>query len=144
MDDEDLPAVLEVERACYQFPWSEGIFRDCLNAGYHCLVTEVDFQITGFAILLFGSGEAHLLNICVIPELRGKGHARAMLEDILDTVRRAAVPELFLEVRPSNAAAIHLYTTLGFNQVGRRPDYYNTLDGREDALIFALTLAGSQ
>ena len=144
MEDEDLPDVLRIERASYLFPWSEGIFRDCLNAGYHCLVAEVDMEVIGYAILLFGAGEAHLLNVCVAPDWRGKGHARLLLDDVCDSVRRQGVCELFLEVRPSNEVALHLYTSLGFNQVGRRPDYYNSADGREDALILALTLAYDQ
>lgn len=144
MEDEDLEDVLRIERASYLFPWSEGIFRDCLNAGYHCLVVEVDLKIIGYAILLFGADEAHLLNLCVAPDWRGNGHARLLLEDVCGTVSRQGVSELFLEVRPSNDVALHLYTSLGFNQVGRRPDYYNSADGREDALILALTLAQDQ
>ena len=140
MEDDDLPFIMEIERACHQFPWSEGIFRDCLNAGYHCLAGEIDNRIVAFAVLLFGAGEAHLLNICVEPASRGQGFAKRLLEDLCSTVRRAGVGELFLEVRPSNKAALQLYGALGFNQIGRRPDYYDTSDGREDALIYALTL----
>lgn len=143
MEDEDLADIMRIERNCHEFPWSEGIFQDCLNSGYHCLVAESDYNIVGFAVLLFGAEEAHLLNICVEPHARKQGVAKRLLSDICDTVQRERVTELFLEVRASNSSAINLYSSMGFNQVGLRPDYYDATKGREDALIFALTLAVS-
>ncbi len=76
MQAADLKAVAAVERAAYQFPWSLGIFRDCLLAGYHCLVLDVGGSVTGYGIMSVAGGEAHLLNLCVHPHAQRLG-ARA-------------------------------------------------------------------
>jgi len=136
----DLKAVAEVERASYQFPWGLGIFRDCLLAGYQSLVLDASRRICGYCIMSVAGGEAHLLNLCVHPGCQGLGFGRKLLVDALARVRHGGVETVFLEVRPSNDAAIALYRSLGFRLIGRRPSYYQAQDGREDAVIFAATL----
>lgn len=140
MEPEDLPAVLANERAAYDFPWTRGIFLDCLKNGYFCLVAEENHRVVGHALMLIGAGEAHLLNLCVNPECQRSGFARVMLQDCIDTARRQGCEQMFLEVRPSNHAALALYHEFGFNELGRRPAYYDAPGGREDALMLALML----
>lgn len=137
----DLHAVAEVEIASYRFPWSLGIFRDCLLAGYQNLVLEVSGQLSGYCIVSIAAGEAHLLNICIHPSLQRLGYGRQLLLTALGQARDAGVETIFLEVRPSNDIAIALYRSLGFRLIGRRPSYYQADDGREDAVIFAATYA---
>ncbi len=138
MRDVDLPQVLAIEEMAYEFPWTEGIFRDCLRMGYHCYVAEQGRRLVAYGILSIGAGESHLLNLCVHPHHRRRGVARKLLAFLMDKARSAGVDSLILEVRPSNTAAIQLYRSLGFNEVGRRRDYYPARGGREDALILAL------
>ena len=140
MTHEDLPAVLACERAGYQFPWSEGLFNDCLKAGYQCQVAVSEAGLVGFAILMCAVGEGHILNICVAPAARSKGVARQLMQACMQAAHERDVTEMFLEVRPSNTEALALYSTLGFNEIARRPDYYRAAHGREDALVLALTL----
>ncbi len=136
----DVPAVGAVERAAYPFPWTDGIFRDCLRVGYLCRVAEVDGDIAGYGILAMGAGEAHLLNLCVRADLRGLGVGRRMLQLLMERARQSGTEAVFLEVRPSNPVAIALYRSAGFVEVGRRKGYYQAADGREDALVLKLEL----
>lgn len=136
----DLPAVSAVERASYQFPWSEGIFRDCLRVGYLCRVAELDGEIVAYGVVAMGAGEAHILNLCVRRDLRGRSVGRQMLMLVLERARQAGMGTVFLEVRPSNPHAIALYQSVGFVQVGLRKGYYQAEGGREDALVLKLDL----
>lgn len=140
MAESDVPDVVTIERAAYQFPWSEGIFRDCLRVGYVCRVITVGKPVIGYGVMSVGAGEAHILNLCVAAAYRCRGLGRRLLEYLLDRGAAAGMAEAFLEVRPSNAAAIRLYLSLGFEQVGTRRGYYQAIGGREDAAVLKLPL----
>lgn len=143
MQDSDLPAVLAIEAAAYAFPWSIGVFRDCLRAGYGCWVLEAESGgLVGYAVLSVAAGEAHMLNVCVAPAMQGRGHGRRLVARMLDLARWHAAQRMFLEVRPSNPAAIALYQSLGFAQIGQRPRYYPAQGGREDAIVMGRELSG--
>jgi ribosomal-protein-alanine N-acetyltransferase len=135
MHELDVPVVVSIERAAYQFPWSEGIFRDCLRVGYLCRLVEVGADIAGYGIMSMGAGEAHILNVCVRADYRGRGLARQLMLYLIDRARTAGMYEAFLEVRPSNTTAARLYHALGFVQVGVRRGYYQATNGREDAAV---------
>jgi ribosomal-protein-alanine N-acetyltransferase len=141
MTDLDIPVVGTIERAGYQFPWSEGIFRDCLRVGYICRVVEVDADLAGYGIMSVGAGEAHILNVCIREEYRCRGLARRILVFLLERARSAGMYEAFLEVRPSNTVASRLYRSLGFEQVGVRKGYYQAAVGREDAEVLRRVLS---
>jgi ribosomal-protein-alanine N-acetyltransferase len=136
----DLKSVAAVERAAYQFPWSLGIFRDCLLAGYHCLVLDVGGSVTGYGIMSVAAGEAHLLNLCVHPHAQNMGYGRRLLGAMLQKAAESEAERVFLEVRPSNRIAQHLYRSVGFEQIGIRPAYYQAEYGREDAIVLAIAL----
>jgi [ribosomal protein S18]-alanine N-acetyltransferase len=136
----DLPEVAAIEQTSYAFPWSENIFRDCLRVGYTCRALDLAGQIIGYGVMSLGAGEAHVLNVCVRDEYRSLGFGRRLLEHLLERAGAAGVSEAFLEVRPSNLAAIRLYQRLGFEQIGIRRGYYQAPDGREDAIVLKLDL----
>jgi ribosomal-protein-alanine N-acetyltransferase len=133
-------SVVAIERAAYQFPWSEGIFRDCLRVGYLCRIAEYESDIVAYGIVAMGAGEAHILNICVAERMRSRGVGRQMLALLIERSRQAGMQDVFLEVRPSNLHAIALYQSVGFIEVGRRRGYYQAQEGREDALVLKLRL----
>jgi ribosomal-protein-alanine N-acetyltransferase len=139
----DVPGVIVVERASYSFPWSEGVFRDCVRVGYLCRVVEYAESVAGYGIMSFGAGEAHILNICIRADLRGLGVGRKLMMYLLERSRGAQMQDVFLEVRPSNATAIQLYETLGFVRVGVRKGYYQAQHGREDAWVYKLSLGSN-
>jgi ribosomal-protein-alanine N-acetyltransferase len=140
MVHDDLPMVSDIERRAYDFPWSHGVFRDCLLAGYNCIVLERDEQVAGYAILSIAAGEAHVLNLCVDPDYRRLGYGDRLLDEILRRALAAGVKEVFLEVRPSNVNALALYRKKGFRQIAHRRAYYQAKDGREDAAVLSLVL----
>ena len=140
MNHDDLAMVSDIERRSYEFPWSHGVFRDCLLAGYKCLALVREERVAGYAILSVAAGEAHILNLCIDPEFRALGFGERMLDELLYRARTASVREIFLEVRPSNTAAIALYRKRGFHQVAARPAYYQANEGREDAAVLAKKL----
>lgn len=140
MVHDDLAAVSDIERRSYDFPWSHGVFRDCLLAGYTCIVLERERRVVGYAILSVAAGEAHVLNLCVDPDYRNLGYGNRLLDEVLLRARHASVREVFLEVRPSNVNALALYRKKGFRQIASRRAYYQAKDGREDAAVLSLIL----
>jgi ribosomal-protein-alanine N-acetyltransferase len=141
MTEYDLPPIMQIERQAYDFPWTEGIMADCLRVGYHCYVYAVNDEIRGYLIFSTVLDEVHLLNICIAPEYQSKGYGRAFISWLMNHARQSGTKTLYLEVRASNHAAIHLYEIMGFNELGLRPDYYPAKKGREDAQLFACELA---
>ncbi len=140
---EDVPTVFAIEGKNYNFPWSEQIFKDCLKAvNYSCWVClELD-TIVGYSIVSMAVGEAHIMNICVDPDIQKQGVGAKLLENMIERARKKA-EKIFLEVRPSNEAAVSLYKRRGFNEIGVRKGYYPAVDGyREDAVMLALDLDG--
>ena len=140
MTEDDLSAVMDIERRAYQFPWTSGILRDCLRVGYCCWLLEHDGDIQAYGVMSVATGEAHILNLCVRPESRRRGFGRKILVWLIDIARRHGADTVLLEVRPSNLAAIRLYEQLGFHEVGQRQHYYPADRGRENALILAMSL----
>src|SRR5205823_12306984 len=98
----DVAEVVDIERSSYQFPWSEGIFRDCLRVGYVCRVVTINDAIIGYGVMSVGAGEAHILNLCIAESNRCRGVGRRLLSYLVERGAAAGMSEAFLEVRPSN------------------------------------------
>jgi ribosomal-protein-alanine N-acetyltransferase len=139
MQVEDLPAVMELEVRAYPFPWSVGNFQDCLRAGYYCPLYHLDGRIIGYGIMAVGVEEAQILSLCIDPDLQGQGLGRSLLQHLLNEARIGHADSVFLEVRASNQAALSLYESSGFNEIGMRRGYYPAEEGREDAIILAIS-----
>ena len=142
MTADDLDDVMTNESLGYTYPWTRGVFLDCLKAGHDCRVLCMDGEICGHAIMSSAAGEAHLLNVCVRSDRQGIGLGRLFVRYVLRRAQVLGAETMFLEVRPSNMAAVALYDSLGFVEVGRRREYYPGDLGREDALVLALKLEG--
>jgi len=136
----DLAEVASLEKSLYEFPWSLGNFRDSVNAGYDCWTVTHGEAVVGYAVLMIALDEAHLLNIAIAQEWQNQGIGMGFLRHMIEVARGAACQIVYLEVRPSNLAARHLYRKLGFQQIAIRPEYYPAAGGREDALFLGLTL----
>lgn len=136
----DLDAVNEIEQRSYPYPWTRGIFQDCLRVKYCCHVLEVDAAIAGYGIVSQPIDEAHLLNLCVHPDYRRGGLAASLLDFLMREASLGGADRMFLEVRPSNKAAVALYRGNGFRVIGRRPGYYPADQGREDAVVMVCHL----
>lgn len=141
MIEDDLDNIIAIEGSVYPFPWTRGIFHDCLNIGYLCWLLEIDGKITAYAVMSAAVGEAHLLTIVVAKDEQGKGYGKKMLNEMIQRASYDNANTMYLEVRTSNKTAIQLYHQRGFNELGIRKNYYPSENGREDALIFALDLS---
>jgi ribosomal-protein-alanine N-acetyltransferase len=139
MTEADMDAVLKIEFAAYSHPWTRGIFTDGLKSYEIWLMFEGAQQV-GHGVINVIIDEAHLLNITVKPESQGRGLGLALLEHLMARAYQSNGRECFLELRASNQAAYRLYERYGFNEIGRRRDYYPAVGGREDALVMACTL----
>nr|WP_276584082.1 ribosomal protein S18-alanine N-acetyltransferase [Pseudomonas sp. RIT-PI-AD] len=139
MTEADLDAVLALEQAAFSHPWSRGIFLDGLKS-YDCWVMFEGERQVGHGVIQIILDEAHLLNITVHPGCQGRGLGLHLLEHLMRRAYARDARECFLEVRASNLSAYRLYERYGFNEIGRRRDYYPAPGGREDALVMACTL----
>lgn len=137
---EDLSSILIIEQEGHRLPWSESVFRDCFQRHYRLWALESGSQLIGYAIVACLMDEAHLLNLCVSRRLQGQGHGRHLLRHLCEYSRKEKMSVVTLEVRESNAPAIHLYRSEGFRALGVRRGYYSSAEGDEDALVMTLPL----
>ena len=161
MRDGDVDAVAAIEAQAYDFPWSRRTVAECLQAGHECWLALVgerptagaggdaravqppfagSQRLAGYGILSTVVDEAQLLNVCIEATMRGRGHGRALTRHMVDRAVVRGAKVVFLEVRLSNRIAMTLYDTIGFREIGRRRNYYRAPNGREDAMVMALTL----
>jgi [ribosomal protein S18]-alanine N-acetyltransferase len=140
MAPDDLDRVIENETRSYAFPWTRGVFSDCLKSRHECWVAVRDNDLLGHGILSIGANEAHLLNVCVRRDQQGNGLGRQIVIHMIDRAERRGATVIYLEVRPSNRVAGALYASLGFHEIGLRKDYYPAELGNEDARVLALSL----
>jgi ribosomal-protein-alanine N-acetyltransferase len=151
----DLDSVLAIEAVSHIHPWTKGNFSNSLAAGHwaYCVRPQLADAIKGsyldpeilwaYCILFPAVDELHLLNITVSPKLRRLGIGVKMMNAIEGVAAQQNMPRIILEVRPSNTAALHLYQTLGYEQIGLRKNYYpvDAVNGlREDALVLTKSI----
>lgn len=140
LQEADLAAVMAIELACYEFPWSQGNFADSIAEGYRCQGLFMGQQLLGYTIAMRGVDEAHLLNIAVAPACQGQKLAVVLLHQLCAWARLQQLDWLWLEVRLSNLRAQKLYRDYGMHAVGERKNYYRTADGHENALVLSYQL----
>ncbi len=127
------PAAWQIEQRAHAFPWSEKTFFGNQGERYLNFKLTADDRMAAFAITQVVLDEATLFNIAVDPDFQRRGLGRMLLEHLIDELEKRGVVTLWLEVRASNAAAIALYESLGFNEATIRRNYYPTAQGHEDA-----------
>ncbi|SRR5579883_1185586 len=136
----DIPDVLRIEQAVSVVPWAEDTFLQCFRSGYLGWVVEVDKQVVGFIMVSIQGEECHILNVAVARDYQHQGFGHQLLAQVLNHAKQEGVKIAYLEVRRSNTRAISLYRHMSFRPVGQRKDYYPTVAGHEDALVFAKSL----
>ena len=137
MSKTDIGQVFSIEKENFNFPWSQNIFNDCIDNGYICKIICNDEKIVGYSISSAFSLEFHIMNISIMKQFQNHGLARMMIQDSYINALKNNCNVIFLECRPSNKIAIHLYESEGFSEVGIRKDYYPSQNGKEDGIIFA-------
>ena len=143
MRGQHIDAVMEVERLAHKTPWARQVFVEELHREWAHVDLVVAPQPGGERVCAFCNywlvhDEVHILNVATHPDDRRKGHARRLLDHVLDFARRKGCRFVTLEVRKSNTGAQTLYESLGFKPIGVRPHYY--ADDGEDAIVMMLDL----
>ena len=140
----DLAQVLQIEQAVHVVPWNEETFKICFQAGYVGWVVELANKVVGFIIVSLHVEECHILNICVAHQYQHQGIGAKLLQHALQHAKKKGLNIVYLEVRRSNSRAIAFYKKVKFHLIGERKDYYPTVSGHEDALIFAKSLLSEE
>jgi ribosomal-protein-alanine N-acetyltransferase len=132
----DVDQVAGIERSCFADPWSGESFRRLLDVAPAIFLVALfppDQEIVGYVVAFSIGEDAEILNVAVAPRVRGRGLAGQMLDAVLIQLAARGVRTAFLEVRESNQAALSLYKSRGFGEIGRRQRYYRR--PVEDALV---------
>ena len=137
---DDLPALMAIEKSVQGAPWTEETFKTCFEHAYDGWVVEREGQIAGYIVLGLKADECHILNLCVARACQRQGLGRLLLEYGITEAKKRQTLVIYLEVRRSNSRAIALYRKLKFLLIGERRHYYQTVNGPEDALVFAMSL----
>lgn len=140
---DDVDRIYQIELLAYDFPWTRGLFVECLRAGYAFFGLQLGKELAGYTILNWAAGEAHLLNLCIHPDWQHRGYGSLLLEYAINHVARQGNEAMFLEVRKSNKRAAQLYKNRGFKVIGSRRSYYQAGDGREDAIVMRLAFGSA-
>lgn len=140
MNLDDLDQIMLVEHESFTLPWSRGAFYNELvqNQFANYIVLEVDEKVVGYCGVWIVTDEAHITNIAILPEYRGRKLGEALLRRIMDLARENGAKTMTLEVRVSNNVAQSLYRKLGFEGGAIRKNYYT--DNHEDALVMWVNL----
>ena len=138
--ERDLPEIAAIERKVFGDPWSTQSFRESFghHAVYFACARRDGGQLVGYVVAWFAAGEGEIANLAVDPSEWGHGAGRQLLEAALSAAAARRTTAVYLEVRESNARARRLYTSYGFEEVGRRRGYYRR--PVEDAIVLRRTL----
>lgn len=144
MSLEWIPQIAALERQCFSRPWTEQMLTEELENPLASFIVAVgdNQQVLGYAGMSVVAGEGYIDNVAVDPDYRLQGIAQDLLNVFIRFGRAHQLAFLTLEVRASNEPAKRLYMKQGFEQVGRRKDYYD--DPKEDALILTKYFAGRE
>jgi ribosomal-protein-alanine N-acetyltransferase len=143
MTEDDLPSVMEIENLSYPNPWHLSSFKGEIGnrpiSNPYVIVFEPLEKVIGYVIYWHIRNEAQISNIAINPDYRGMGVGEKVLRRVMQDIQRKGVEFVFLEVRPSNFVARHLYEKLGFTALGLRKGYYRSPS--EDAIVMGLSLS---
>lgn len=134
MEIDDLEQVMPIENENFSRPWTEtGYFTYLIREDALFLVAELEGDIVGYCGVLILSDEGDITSVSVAKSHQGKGVGKTLVKELVERTKQVGVTTLHLEVRQSNQAAISLYQSIGFQEVGNRKNYYE--DPIEDALL---------
>ena len=135
MTKDDIPAVERIEQTCFSDAWSEKLLSDMLESKWDeaWVLAAEDGTVIGYANFRFLAVEGELMRIAVLPEHRGRGESKKLMDRLEISAKEKEAPDLTLEVRAGNTSAVNLYKSYGFQAEAVRKNYYH--DPVEDAFI---------
>jgi [ribosomal protein S18]-alanine N-acetyltransferase len=139
--DQDLDGVLAIENASFNNPTTREWYEKELERPDVCFIYVLrmpENPVAAFCAFWLVADQAHINNLAVLPELRGRGLGTQLLAAIIARAAHLGATELTLEVRASNQPALQLYRKAGFTQEAVRKNYYTT--PVEDALVLRFML----
>lgn len=140
MTEADVAQVEVIEKSTFSIPWSyDSILRACRDDNYICIVCEENNHILGYCLMWMSFDEGNITNVAVVCECRGQGIGTLIMQAVEKEGIKAGIKVFFLEVRESNAGAIHLYEKCGYKQLGIRKNFYEK--PVENAIIMSRILA---
>jgi ribosomal-protein-alanine N-acetyltransferase len=140
MELKDIDDVLKIEHESFTLPWSRDAFINELTNNRFALyiVLEDGEKVIGYCGVWVIADEAHITNIALLPEYRGRKLGEALLTKVMEVAKQLGAEKMTLEVRVSNNVAQGLYRKLGFKDGAIRKGYYT--DNQEDALVMWVNL----
>ena len=139
MRGDDLIDILEIEKQSFISPWTKRMFEETIESPISTnSVIEINSEILGYIMLYSVEDEAHIMNLAVHPDCRGREYASRLMTHTVSHFVGKNVSEFFLEVREGNINAKRLYTKFGFKVIGKRKRYYT--ETNEDALVMHLSM----
>lgn len=133
---EDIAQIAQIETLCFAMPWSEeSIRKDVMEnvVARWLVVDDGTGRVLAYAAMWFVLDEAHVCNVAVHPDARGRGLGKMVFGALVKLAEENGMGLMELEVRRSNLVAQNLYHSFGFIDVGYRKRYYE--DNKEDALL---------
>lgn len=139
IEQNDIAAITDIEKNCFSDPWNENMLSDMINNDFdETFVVEDEGHICGYVNIRTLADESELMRICIVPEKRGAGYSKLLMERAIIAAKIKKAEKVFLEVRESNEPAINLYKKYGFTEISKRPAYYT--NPVEDAVVMQLIL----
>lgn len=133
-----IDGIMEIEKHSFSVPWIAEDFAVSAERGTVAVSLGDDGRTLGYGCAFFVEDEAEITNLAVAANERRRGIGGAILDFLIETAGRSSVRKIYLEVRESNAGAIALYSSRGFNMIGKRTGYYRL--PKEDAIIMMLEI----
>lgn len=126
--------VAEIEKSCFSKPWSQkAIEAELLNENAYFYVLLYNNRVVAYGGMHIAVDECYIANIAVLPDFRKNGFGKAVTAHLIKKAEKLGCEFISLEVRPSNMPAVSMYNTLGFEEVGKRKNFYSS--PVEDGLI---------
>ena len=141
----EIPSLLSIEERNSDYPWTQLQFNTSIeNSNNLCYSLSLKGKTIGYLIAMFSIDSADILNIGIDPEFQRKGHGTALLNYLIEELRKRHIGEILLEVRVGNKSAIQFYKKQGFKEISVRKDYYmnnsNNRLQREDGIIMCFEI----
>ena len=142
----EIETIASIESESSEFTWTKNqLSKSISNPNNLCYAVSIKSQIIGYVIAMHATDSADILNITIHKDFKRKGYGSSLIDYLTKELISKGIKTIFLEVRRGNFAAISLYSSLGFEEISVRKNYYtknsNQLSRREDGIIMRLELS---